>query len=316
MLERFDRFLGQRVSMRSLAIVRILVGAITVVHLQPFVSAALRGDTYQDHFYHPYFRWYPELPEGAYIALLVTGCIAAVVMSLGVATRVTTKITFGVVAYNLFLSTTHMHNNREYLVIVVALLAVAACGRTLSFDAWWRTRRGLEPMDATAPAWPLWLLRFECATVYAASGMSKLLDPDWFSGTVTWGRLIEQEVAVRASILPGFLADLLLERSFHTVVAKLIIATELFIAGGLWWRRTRRLALVTAVTFHVMIQFTAQVQVFSYLGIAVLFAWADPAVPWLRTSIPPFNRARRRRKEPAVALPANGRDSATRRAPL
>src|SRR5205823_14205770 len=49
-----------------------------------------------------------------------------------------------------------------------------------------------SPLDSTAPAWPLWLLRFECATVYCASGMSKLLDPDWVSGTVTWGRLVEQ----------------------------------------------------------------------------------------------------------------------------
>jgi hypothetical protein len=66
------------------------------------------------------------------------------------------------------------------------------------------------------------------------------------------------------------------------VAAKVIIGTELFIAGGLWWRRTRRLALVAAVAFHIGIQLTANVQIFSYLGLAVLFIWADPAVPWLR----------------------------------
>jgi hypothetical protein len=282
MMERFDRFLGQPVSMRSLGIVRLLVGAITLVHLQPFVTAALRGDTFQDHFHHAYSRWYPELPEAGYACLLVIGSLAAVAMSIGLWSRVATKATFGVVAYNLFLSTTHMHNNRAYLVIVLALLAMAPCGRTLSVDAWFRTRRGLAPLDPTGPAWTLWLLRFECATVYFASGTSKLLDPDWFGGTVTWGRLIEQEAAVRVSLLPGAVADLLLERPFHTVAAKLIIGTELFMAGGLWWRRTRRFALMAAVTFHVTIQFTADVQIFSYLGLAVLFVWADPAVPWLR----------------------------------
>jgi HTTM domain len=283
MIERFDRFLGQQVSMRSLAIVRVLVGMIALMHLRPFVTDALRGDTYQDHFHHAYSAWYPELPEPAYAGLLVIGCLAAVGMSLGLWSRVTTRVTFGIVAYNLFLSTTHMHNNRAYLVIVLALLAAAPCGRALSVDAWLRGRRGQGPGDQTSAAWPLWLLRFECAAVYGASGLSKLLDPDWFGGTVTWGRMVAQEAAIRSSALPAFVADLLLERSFHTVAAKLIVGTELFIAGGLWWRRTRRFAVAVAVVFHVTIQFSAEVQVFSYLALAVLFVWADPAVPWLRT---------------------------------
>ena len=110
-------------------------------------------------------------------------------MSLGLLTRVATATTFAIVAYNLFLSTTHFHNNRAYLLIVLGLLALAPCGRELSLDAWLRRRRGLPPLDPSAPAWPLWLLRFECAAVYGASGFSKLVDPDWFGGTVTWQRV-------------------------------------------------------------------------------------------------------------------------------
>ena len=305
MIERFDRLLARPVNMRSLGIVRLLVGAIAVVHLWPFVTDALRGETYQDHFHHAYVSWYPELPEAWYAGLLVIGVIAAVAMAVGLWSNVTTKATFAVVAYNLSLSTTQMHNNRAYLVIVLGLLAMAPCGRTLSADAWIRTRRGRGRLDPTAPAWPLWLLRFECAVVYGASGTSKLLDRDWLSGTVTWGRMIEQEAAVRASLLPGPIADLVLERSFHTVAAKLIIATELFIASGLWWRRTRPFALLSAVVFHVMIQFTADVEVFSYLGLAVLFVWADPAVAWLKV------RRWRSAVEKGRALPSRNRPART-----
>jgi len=285
MIEHLDRFLSQRVSTRSLGIVRVLAGMIALVHLEPFVTDALRGDTYQDYFHHAYSALYPELPEAAYAGLLVIGCLAAVGMSLGLWSRVTTSLTFGVVAYNLFLSTAHFHNNRAYLVIVLALLALAPCGRALSVDSWLRRRRGQDAGDQTGEAWPLWLLRFECAVVYGASGFSKLIDPDWFGGTVTWGRMVAQEAAVRSSALPAFAADLLLVRSFHTVAAPLIIATELFIAGGLWWPRTRRLAILVAIAFHVSIQVTANVQVFSYLALALLFIWADPAVPWLRWPI-------------------------------
>ena len=147
------------------------------------------GKTYRDAFHEPYASWYPELPDALYVGLLWLAAVAAVAMSLGLLTRLATATTFAIVAYNLFLSTTHFHNNRAYLVIVLGLLAVAPCGRELSVDAWLR-RRGEPALDPSAPAWPLWLLRFECAAIYGASGLSKLVDPDWFGGTVTWQRVV------------------------------------------------------------------------------------------------------------------------------
>ena len=174
---RLDELLGREVSLRALALLRVLVGPIVLLHLAPFLSDSLHGRTYQDVFHEPYASWYPELPEGAYIGVLWLGAAAAVAMSIGALarlvplTRIATVTTFAVVAYNLFLSTTHFHNNRAYLVIVLGILAVA-------------------PVAQAGPAWPLWLLRFECAAVYGASGLSKLLDPDWFGGTVSWQRVL------------------------------------------------------------------------------------------------------------------------------
>jgi hypothetical protein len=291
-LQRFDALLAGPVSVRSLALVRILVGPISVVHLRPFVSDAIDGDTFHDRFHHPFVDWYPVLGPGPYTAALIVGLIAALAMTVGWQTRAATVTAFGVVTYNVFLSTTHLHNNRAYLVAVLLVLAIAPCGRDLSVDAWLRRRRGVTT-DATMPAWPLWLLRFECALVYGASGFSKLIDGDWFGGTVTWGRVITQEAKLRASILPEFVNDILVDRSFHTVAAKLIVLTELFIAGGFWWRRTRPWAVATAVVFHVMIELSARVQIFSYLGIAVLVIWSDPSLPWLRR-LRPFASVRHR----------------------
>ena len=53
--------------------------------------------------------------------------------------------------------------------------------------------------------------------------------------------------------------------------------TELSIAAGLWWRRTRYAAVWVAVGFHIAIETSASVQVFSYLAIAVLVIWAVPS---------------------------------------
>src|SRR5919106_6247151 len=138
---RFDDLLGRAVSMRALALLRVLAGPVVLLHLQPFLSDAWDGETYRDAFYEPYVSWYPEPPEAVYVGLLWLAAVAAVAMSVGFLTRLATATTFGIVAYSLFLSTTHFHNNRAYLVIVLGLLAVAPSGSGL------------------APAWPLWLLR-------------------------------------------------------------------------------------------------------------------------------------------------------------
>jgi hypothetical protein len=273
----FDELLGRRVSMRSLALLRVLVGPIVLLHLRPFLVDAWHGRIYRDVFYEPYAAWYPELPRAVYVGLLWLGAVAAVAMAVGWLTRLSTATTFAVVAYNLFLSTTHFHNNRAYLVIVLAILAVAPCGRELSVDAWLRRRRGLPPLDVSAPAWPLWLLRFECAAVYGASGMSKLLDPDWFGGTVSWQRVVQARHELEAGPLPGWFISIVSDREFHTFAAKLVILTELFIATGLWWRGTRYTAVWVAVVFHLSIQFSAAVEIFSALGIAVLVIWAVPS---------------------------------------
>jgi uncharacterized membrane protein YphA (DoxX/SURF4 family) len=291
---RFDDLLGRAVSMRALALLRVLTGPVVLLHLRPFLSDGLDGRIYRDAFYEPYAAWYPDLPGTLYVGLLLLAAVAAVAMSLGLLTRLATATTFAIVAYNLFLSTTHFHNNRAYLLIVLGLLAVAPCGRELSLDAWVRRRRGWPALDKwlrcspdqrsgcappqlLAPAWPLWLLRFECAAVYGASGLSKLVDPDWFGGTVTWQRVVRAQDDLEAWPLPDWGVSLLTDRSFHTGAAKFVVLTELFIAVGLWWRGSRYAAVWVAVVFHLSIEASASVQVFSFLAIAVLVVWAVPS---------------------------------------
>jgi hypothetical protein len=272
-----DELLGRRVSMRAMALLRVLVGPVVLLHLRPFLDDARHGRIYRDMFHEPYVSWYPDLPRPVYVAVLCVGAIAAVTMTVGLLTRLSTAVTFAAVAYNLFLSTTHMHNNRAYLLIVLAALAVTPCGRELSVDAWLRRRSGRPPLATTSPAWPLWLLRFEAATVYGASGLSKLVDPDWFGGEVTWHRVERTRQRIEASALPDWVIPVLADRSFHTVAAKVIVATELFIAFGLWFRQTRYSAVWVAVCFHVAIELSARVEVFSYLAIAALVIWSVPS---------------------------------------
>lgn len=248
---RLDELLGREIDLAPMAVLRRLAGAVVVVHLWPVLRRALDGVQYRDSFYEPWWPWYPELPRGGYTVVLAAGAVAGICMSLRLRPRAATVVAFTVVAYNLLLSTTHLHNNRAFLCIVLGALA-------------------LTPTAAAGPAWPVRLLQAEIVAVYGGSGLSKLFDADWWDGTVTHLRVLRVEDRLP---FPGWAVDLLTSRTFHTGAAKAVVLTELFIAAGLLWRRTRYVAVGAAVVFHLVIEASATVEVFSWLALATLVIW-------------------------------------------
>ena len=273
----WDALFDEPAGLRPMALLRIAVGPIVLLHLLPFLTDVAGGGWYGDRFTQPYAAWYPQAPRPLYAALLVAGAVAAVLLSLGAWTRVTAAVTFAVVTYNLFLSRTHFHNNRAFLVILLAGVWLAPSGRVLSVDARRRRRRTGQPPADLGPHWPQALVRFEASAVDLASGTSKLVDPDWWSGLVTWDRVVRVRPRLDATVLPEPVVDLLATRGFHTGAAKVIVFTELFIGLGLWHRRTRLAAVWVAVAFHLAIEVSASVQVFTVAAIAALVVWADPS---------------------------------------
>jgi hypothetical protein len=122
------------------------------------------------------------------------------------------------------------------------------------------------------------MLRVIASGVYLASGGTKLLDSAWRSGLVLWDRTMRFQDVI-PSAFDGWIHDLLVSRWFHRVLSPGAIATELFIAIGLWFPRTRRWALALAISFHVSIEISAKVQTFSYSALAALLIWLIPIIP-------------------------------------
>jgi vitamin K-dependent gamma-carboxylase-like protein len=164
-----------------------------------------------------------------------------------------------------------------FLVIILGGIALLPAGRVLSVDAWWRRRRGRTTLPDVVALWPLWLLRTQVCLVYLASGISKLVDPDWFSGIVLWDRVVRYQHVLEPTPLPGWAIDLLIERWVYYVVGPAAVLTELFIGVGLWFGRTRLIAVWIALVFHLLIDVSAAVEVFSFAAIAALAIWVTPS---------------------------------------
>ena len=261
---------------RAVALVRLLFGPIVVFHLWDFLTDALHGSTYQDRFHEPFWPWLPNPPETVYALLISIGVLAGVAMTVGLASRIATTTAFVVVGYNLFLDQTSFQHNRAFLLMNLAMLALQPTGRALSIDAWRYRRRFGHPPSDIALIWPLWLHRILLASVYLASGVSKLLDPDWRGGLVLWDRVVRFQRAIEDLPLGDTLVDVLTTRWLYYWFAPLTLATELFIGLGLWHHRTRLAAVWVAVLFHVSIEVTANVHTFSYAALAALALWAVP----------------------------------------
>ena len=95
------------------------------------------------------------------------------------------------------------------------------------------------------------------------------------SGVVLWDRVVRYQGDIHPA--PAFVVDLLTWRPLFYLAAPVAIATELFLAVGLWLPRTRLLALRVAIVFHLAIELGASVEVFSLAAIAALAIWVTPA---------------------------------------
>jgi hypothetical protein len=276
-VSRLDRALEQVGSVRAVAVLRIAIGPVALLHLRPFLRDARAGVSYTDHFWEPFISWLPELPDRLWFGLLWLGAASAVLMTVGLCTRVASAVTFAVVAFNLLLSQTHFHHNTVFLAIVLFGVALLPSGRELSVDSWLRRRTRRPALPSVVPLWPLWLLRGQLSLVYLASGGSKLIDPDWFGGLVLWDRMVRNQHVLDPTPLPAWSIDLLTSRWLFFILGPVIVGTELFIGLGLWFARTRLAAIWMAILFHVAIEISAHVQVFSYAAIAALAVWVTPS---------------------------------------
>lgn len=262
--------LSAPVDAASLAAFRIAFGSLLLWEVWKFFANGWIARYYVDpgfHFTYYGFEWVRPWPgQGMYLHFLILGVLAACI-ALGACYRLATGLFFLGFSY-VFLLEQARYLNHLYLVCLLGfLLTIVPAHRALSFDAWLRPR-----VDAgTAPAWGLWILRFQIALPYVYGGIAKLVG-DWLAGEPirTWlaersaqsvfGLWISQEWLVYAICYGGLLFDL-------GVVPLLL------------WRRTRMLALLAALAFHLANAYLFTIGIFPWLMIAATLLFLPPDWP-------------------------------------
>jgi Vitamin K-dependent gamma-carboxylase len=257
----------------GLGLVRIAVGLMLLMNSG---RARLELD---DAFFADCFHW-PLLPEAlvpsrvVYGFILATeGTLAAIVIT-GWRAREALLGRAIVGAYVLACDRLQYHHNRWALLCFALLLAFTPCDRSFAL-----VRSSAQPLG---PTWAVDLAKLQVSLIYLASGGSKLLDPDWRGGLVLLERFrLYGGQAVEAGA-PARLVAWLSQPDVTSALSKLAIGTELFLAIGFWTRRTRWVALVVGIGFHLVIEVTARVESFSWLMITTYGFFFLPELSALR----------------------------------
>jgi Vitamin K-dependent gamma-carboxylase len=214
-----------------------------------------------DFFHLPFIDEAFVASRAVYTFLLIAFVLSAVLVTAGHHARLALFVAATLGVYFLLCDRLQFHHNRYALYCYAFLLSLSPCDRSMSISS---------PSDeGSGPLWAVRLAQVQCSIIYLASGGSKLLDPDWRGGQVLFDRFARYGYMALDKGVPQRIVDVFSRAESTSMLAKLAIGTELFLAFGLWHPRTRVFALWLGACFHLVIEGTSAVEGFTWLTLLI-----------------------------------------------
>ena len=298
----------------SLAAFRILFGALMLVAVMRFFVHGWIATYFLEprNFFTYYgFDWVKPWPGiGMYVHFAMMAIFAFGVM-VGFHYRACIA-GFGLLFLYAHLIDKTNYLNHYYLVVCLCgLMTLLPLDRVFSVDAWRqagggpRSERSLVRSisgPATVPAWMLWLLRAQLACVYIFGGIAKL-KYDWLVDA----QPLRMWLAANSEV--PWLGALFTKAWFAHVFSIAGAGFDLLIVPALLWARTRWLAYLALVFFHLMTARLFQLGMFPWIMMVSSLLFLQPDWPRrLLVRLPeslvkPFRRLSSRRRAIAAMQP-------------
>ncbi len=267
---RLDAFLFGLIPATAVAVLRIVVGAITFIwsltllpQIDPLLTW-LRVDPVGDV---GWWQFWPTAPEGLVVSLAIGLVLSSLLMTLGLWTKASSwavfVLTLVVQRYN-----PYAFNGGDFILRSVLLLglALAPAGVYLSVDSW-RRSRSIVWEAPLVPAWTLRFIQLHISMGYILTVLLKLQGDTWLGGTALWyafslDGLTRFDIPAWAVTPP-----------IGSLLGWATLAVELGVGVGVWFRKTRPYVLVAGVILHLAIAAAFEIGFFSYVMIASYLAF-------------------------------------------
>ena len=215
-------------------------------------------------FSHIGLDWLQPLPgNGMYFYFALMGTFGLLVM-LGY------KYRFTLGAYTLLWAGVYFmqktsYNNHYYLLLLLCLIMWFLPANTYaSLDA----KHNPAVKRLTMPAWCSWVMIAQVTIVYFYATLAKFY-PDWMDGTFT-KNLLDRSVTNQA------LHDIFTQKWFYLFIAYAGIAFDLLIVPLLLFKKTRTIAFVASLIFHLFNSITLQIGIFPFLALSFVVFFYPP----------------------------------------
>ena len=272
MMKEVEAWLGETGRTEVLGVMRIAIGCLLFAQAFDALGELQRVGYFGDLFHMPLVadRFVPT--RAFYTYTLVIRLVLSVIVALGIQSRPALFVSSALGIWVLLCDKLEFHHNRYALLLYAFLLSLTPCDKS------WRLVGKKIESDQVGPMWALQLARLQVSIIYLGSGGSKLFDPDWRDGTMIALRITSGMHEAVGKGVPQAFMDFLATPLMSSLIAKGAIFSELFIAFGLQSKRTRRVALWWGMIFHLMIETTSAVELFTYVTLVAYAFFVTPDV--------------------------------------
>jgi hypothetical protein len=257
LLSRFSAYTRQPVHIAPLALFRILFGGVMLASILRFILKGWVAELYINpvyHFTYYGFGWVKPLGEWGMYGLFALLAITALCIMLGLFYKVSITLFFLAFTYVELIDKATYLNHYYFVSIISFLLILVPAHRYFSLDVW----RNSSLLATHVPRWTVGIFQWQLGLVYFYAGLAKL-NYDWFfqamplriwlpskSDMPVIGNLFDQVWVAYAFSWFGALYDL-------TIFIFLSI------------KRTRLLAYIAVVAFHISTAMLFQIGMFPYI---------------------------------------------------
>ncbi|MGY5846187.1 HTTM domain-containing protein [Salegentibacter sp. HM20] len=172
------------------------------------------------------------------------------------------KYRLSMLAYTLMWSAVYLmqktsYNNHYYLLMLLCMIMFfLPAHRWLSIDAW----KDKSLRSISMPRWVWLLIVIQLWIVFTYASIAKMY-PDWLDGSLP-------AILMAAKSDYWLVGDFLQKPWIRYAIAYFGLIFDLLIIPALLWRRTRWIAFIAAIFFHLFNSFIFHIGIFPYLSLA------------------------------------------------
>lgn len=286
----WERFWGVEASSFNLGLYRLLLGC--VLWFEVSTTRARSRFAIEGGFHQPYLSWLEPVSPQVFGWLIEAQRPCIVLLILGLAVRPSILALLGLQGYIFFSDYLNFRNHPYFFLLVLLLMLLSPCDDALSVRGLWRGAGGLSQrlLGSIRPLAMQRLIQLQYSLVYFYSAVHKL-HPTYLRGDVLATHLGPELTSgasgrwLRSMLAPDALARVqALAQDPRTMIAPAVftVVLEFFLPFGLWFRRTRRAAILCGVLFHIGIALTMGIYAFSVAMLAgyLLFIEPDTLTRW------------------------------------